>query len=215
MSATAAALPNPSPGESNANLEIKAAKLTLRGAVITAILSALVALLAAIIGPVGGYFSNLVAARDTAADQATADARSYLTIFSEMQGGLDSDIQFRQKIYEPVFDRAWNINIDDLKSLGVVLSPTALNIVERASQKINLVFPPSFAGEPAQSTAAHQAFRQSANDIQKADELVRCAEIYLGRVPGVVPIVGTSGRAANEQLTRCNTDPAVIEDPVT
>jgi hypothetical protein len=132
-------------------------------------------------------------------------ARAYLVIFEEMQGALDSMVHWQQKILPPVSDDAWNITVTDLNSLGVVLTPSShLLMVERASEKLNSIFPVNFHGLPARSRAAHRAYRPFRRDMQQADELVRCDVIYLTRVAGVGPDLNAG--SATTRLRRCRSD---------
>jgi hypothetical protein len=179
-----------------------------RGQLIAAF-AAILTVVAAIVGPlsaaVAGYVVSQSEAQSAAIDQATGAARAYLVIFEEMQGALDSMIHWQQKILPPVSNDAWNVSLDDLKSLGVVLTPTThLLVVERASQKLNSVFPSTFHGLPARSAAAHALYLRFRYDMMQADKLVRCAEIYLGRVVGVGPDL--HGKVATQELERCSTD---------
>lgn len=171
-------------------------------ALIVAVASALAV---AVGGAFAGYVANKSAARSTAVDQATGAARAYVVIFDEMQGGLDAMLEWHQKIYPPVSGQAWNIGVDDLKSLGVVLGPEGLWVVERASQELDSVFPPSFHGEPVWSMAAEQQFSKWHRDLRQADELVRCAEIYLSKVKGIGTNIWPhiSGRSEVKELDGC------------
>jgi hypothetical protein len=122
-----------------------------------------------------------------------------------MQSGLDSMIYWKQKILQPVYGRAWNISIDDLKSLGVVLKPQALLQTEQASQELNSVFPPKFQGAVPRSALAHRLYAQNKDDMGRADEAVKCAEIYLGQQVAPANSDLTSSTAKDE-LQRCSDD---------
>jgi hypothetical protein len=119
-------------------------------------------------------------AHSAAVDQADGAATAHLAVFALMQSDLDAMLQWQQKLAPAVSDRGWDVSTADLQALGVVLRPTALARVEQASQQLNLIFPPgSGEHDRNQSRAAHVAYRTDRGDLQRADDIVRCAEIYL------------------------------------
>ena len=143
-------------------------------------------------------------------DAGVGSARAYLSIFEEMQGGLDSDIHWEQDLLPPVSDRAWDIGVSDLKILGVVLGRDGQYAVERATQELNTVFPTGFRGEPPRNfhrplaeQATFKVYIHHKGDVIEADRDARCAEIYLARVLPAPPQWVKSKAAGHELKSLC------------
>ncbi len=142
------------------------------------LITVLLALVTAVAGTLLTALATEQQAQSNAVQAAKGVARSFLVIYEQMQNGLDSDIEYGQKIASPVSGAKWDLSLDDLEALGIVLKPRALFGVERAAQQLDSVFG-KFSGEPNQSKKAILAFDRYAPDIQDADDDVRCAVIYV------------------------------------
>jgi hypothetical protein len=174
---------------------------------VTLITGLITGLIVVAAGAGGSYFTGHLQAKSAAVEQGDGAARAYLVLFERMQGGLDSDVKYKQQIAPPIQKYKWNIGIGDLEALGVVLSPQALYAVESASQELDEIYPKRFHGEPQQSKRAHRAYARHVGDMVQAANQVKCAVIYLNMVHGVMKKTAAwvTGKGAAGELAKCET----------